>query len=60
MNHNRQKNQKIGIKAMENIETLKHIRLNAFLIYGILKNNEDFPLQNSILLLKTSFYTFLI
>lgn len=31
MNHNRQKNQKIGMKAMENMVTLKHIRLNIFL-----------------------------
>lgn len=33
MNHNSQKNQKIGMKAMENLKTLKHIRLNVFLIY---------------------------
>lgn len=33
MNHNRQKNQKIEMKAMEITKILKHIGLNDFLIY---------------------------
>lgn len=35
MNHNKQKNLKVGMKAMENIEVLKRIHLNGFLIYKL-------------------------